>query len=48
MYRRSLDDPEGFWADAAAAIDWYREPDRVLDGSRAPFYRWFVGDELNT
>ena len=48
MYRRSLDDPEGFWADAAAAIDWYREPDRVLDGSRAPFYRWFVGGELNT
>ena len=48
MYRRSLDDPEGFWADAAAAIDWYREPHRVLDGSRAPFYRWFVGGELNT
>ena len=30
------------------AIDWYREPDAVLDRSRAPFYRWFGGGELNT
>jgi propionyl-CoA synthetase len=47
-YRRSLDDPERFWSDAAAGIDWYRPPDRILDDSRAPFYRWFVGGELNT
>jgi propionyl-CoA synthetase len=47
-YRRSLEDPDGFWSDAAQAIDWYRPPDRILDDSRAPFYRWFVGGELNT
>ena len=48
VYRRSLADPEGFWADAAAAIDWDEPWERVLDDSRAPFYRWFSGGRLNT
>src|SRR5215207_1936174 len=48
IYRRSLEDREGFWADAARAIDWDREPERVLDDSNPPFYRWFTGGELNT
>ena len=29
-------------------MDWYRPWDRVLDGSRPPFYRWFPGGVLNT
>jgi propionyl-CoA synthetase len=48
VYRRSLDDPEGFWAEAAAAIDWEQPWRRVLDDSSAPFYRWFAGGRLNT
>jgi propionyl-CoA synthetase len=48
VYRRSIEDPEDFWGEVAALIDWYRPPDRVLDDSRVPFYRWFVGGELNT
>jgi len=47
-YDRSLKDPEGFWLEAAAAIDWTRPPDRALDSSREPFYRWFPGGVLNT
>ncbi len=47
-YRFSLSDPEGFWGEAAQAIDWYVEPKVVLDNSRAPFNRWFVGGEMNT
>jgi propionyl-CoA synthetase len=47
-YRRSLERPEGFWAEAAEAIDWERRWDRVLDASRPPFYRWFPGARLNT
>jgi propionyl-CoA synthetase len=43
-----LEDPEGFWAEAAAEIDWVDPWDRVLDDSRAPFYRWFTGGRLNT
>src|SRR3712207_1983773 len=48
VYRRSLEEPESFWADAAQAIDWVEPPERVLDDSRAPFYRWFAGGRLNT
>ena len=47
-YRRWLDDPEEFWAEAASAIDWERRWERVLDRSRPPFYRWFPGARLNT
>ncbi len=47
-YARSLADPEGFWLEAARAIDWTRMPRRVLDASRAPFYRWFADGVLNT
>src|SRR5262249_5521702 len=47
-YRRSLEDPEGFWAAAAEDIVWDRRWDRVLDDSRPPFYRWYVGGMLNT
>src|SRR3970040_1700267 len=48
VYRRSLTDPEGFWAEQAAAVHWYKTWDRVLDRSRAPFYRWFPGGLTNT
>src|ERR671930_413868 len=47
-YRRSLEEREAFWADAAAAIDWDEPWERVLDDSRAPFYRWFAGGRMNT
>jgi len=47
-YRRSLEDPEGFWGDAARDIDWVRTWDRVLDSSNKPFYRWFTGARCNT
>ncbi len=48
VYRRSLEDPDGFWGDAAADIDWTKPYDKVLDNSAQPVPRWFVGGELNT
>ncbi len=48
VYRRSLEDPDGFWAEAAKEIDWYSPWDRVLDDSNQPFYRWFAGATCNT
>ncbi|MFO1188542.1 MAG: propionyl-CoA synthetase [Alphaproteobacteria bacterium] len=48
LHARSLKDPEGFWAEAAADIVWTKRWSTVLDSSRAPFYRWFRGGELNT
>ena len=47
-YARSLAEPEAFWAEAAEDIEWTRKWDKVFDDSRPPFYRWFVGGELNT
>jgi propionyl-CoA synthetase len=48
VYRRSLERPDEFWAEAAEAIDWVEPWTRVLDDSRAPFYRWFGGGRLNS
>ncbi len=47
VHRRSVDDPDAFWGAEAAAIDWQRPFDRVLDASRAPLLRWFVGGTTN-
>jgi propionyl-CoA synthetase len=47
-FRRSLDDSEGYWRDAAGAIDWVTPATRILDDSAPPLYRWFPDAELNT
>jgi propionyl-CoA synthetase len=47
VYRRSLDDPDGFWGEAAEALIWDKRWDRVLDDSRVPFYRWFSGGKIS-
>jgi len=41
-------DPEGFWMQAAQAIDWVRPPLRALWAERAPLYEWFRDAEVNT
>ena len=48
VYARSINDPEAFWSEAAEDVHWFRKPDRVLDRSRAPFYKWFVGGVTNS
>ena len=48
VFRRSVQDPEGFWGEAAEAITWHKKWDKVLDASNPPFYRWFAGGEMNT
>lgn len=47
VYRRSLEDPEGFWAERADELEWFQKWDKVLDASDAPFYRWFTGAKTN-
>ena len=47
-YQRSLDDPEGFWLEAARGIDWMKSPTRALDDDPAPLFRWFPDATLNT
>jgi propionyl-CoA synthetase len=47
FYRQSVDDPQGFWGRQAQRIDWQAPFTQVLDDSRAPFNRWFVGGTTN-
>jgi acetyl-CoA synthetase len=46
-YKRSLEEPEAFWAERANELEWYQKWDKVLDTSDAPFYRWFIGAKTN-
>ena len=47
-FQKSITDPEGFWGEYAESITWNKKWDKVLDDSNPPFYKWFVGGELNT
>jgi propionyl-CoA synthetase len=47
-FDRSIQSPNEFWGDAAENIAWVKRWDKVLDDSKPPFYRWFIGGQLNT
>jgi acetyl-CoA synthetase len=47
LYRRSLDDGETFWLDAAQRLDWTRTPDRALELRQPPTFAWFPGGRTN-
>jgi len=47
FHRRSIEDREGFWAEQAKLVHWKRPFSEVLDYTRPPFARWFVGGETN-
>jgi acetyl-CoA synthetase len=46
LYRRSIEDPEGFWREIAGDFDWFRPFDRVVEWD-CPDARWFVGGRTN-
>ncbi len=48
LYARSLDDPEGYWAEVAEEVHWYKKWDTVFDDSRPPFFQWFKGGLVNS
>jgi propionyl-CoA synthetase len=47
FHRRSLAERDAFWAEEARLIHWERPFEKVLDYSRPPFARWFVGGRTN-
>ncbi len=48
MYKRSLEDPEGFWAEYAEELDWLKKWDKVYEGDFGKArVKWFVGGKLN-
>ena len=46
IYERAEADPEGFWAEQAQGISWFKPWDKVLEWD-VPKARWFVGAEVN-
>ena len=46
VHDRSLRDPEGFWAEEARKLEWFRIWDKVLEWD-VPFSKWFVGGQIN-
>ncbi|HKX96175.1 MAG TPA: propionate--CoA ligase [Methylibium sp.] len=47
FYRRSVDEPEAFWAEQAALIDWQQPFTTVCEHDKPPFANWFVGGRTN-
>jgi acetyl-CoA synthetase len=46
LYRRSIHDPEGFWAEQAGALHWFTPPAKIVEW-KPPFAKWFEGGKTN-
>ncbi|MCE8033427.1 acetate--CoA ligase [Billgrantia tianxiuensis] len=50
LYKQSVDDPEGFWAEQAKRIEWFKAPTKIKHTSYDPHdvdIRWFEDGTLN-
>ncbi len=47
FHRRSIDSRDAFWTEEAKLVDWHKPFEKVLDYSRPPFAKWFVGGLTN-
>ncbi len=45
-YKRSIEDPEGFWGDWAQRYEWFKPWDKVMEWDY-PNHKWFVSAETN-
>jgi acetyl-CoA synthetase len=48
LYKKSYDDPDGFWGEQAKELDWYKKWDKVSQWDfNKPELKWFIGGKLN-
>jgi len=47
LYRESIENRPGFWEREAEQLSWFKRWETVLDDSKKPFYKWFVGGKIN-
>ncbi len=47
LYNWTIANPEQFWGEMASELEWFQPWDKVLDDSKAPFFKWFVGGKTN-
>jgi acetyl-CoA synthetase len=47
VYEEAEKDWQGWWVKQAEELHWFKKWDKVLDDSNPPFYKWFVGGQIN-
>ena len=47
LAEKARKDLQGFWAEEASELEWFKKWDTVLDDSNKPFFKWFVGAKTN-
>ncbi len=47
LYKKSIEDPEAFWAGVAEELHWFKKWDRVCNKDNMPFVKWFEGGKTN-
>ncbi len=49
LYKRSIEDPDGFWGEQAQNLEWFKKWDKVLDYSFGDnlYINWFKGGKIN-
>ena len=47
FHKHSIVNPDAFWREEAKHIGWHKPYEKVLDYSKPPFAKWFVGGETN-
>jgi len=48
IYQESINNPEKFWQEASNDIFWFKKPNKILNKSKPPFYKWFEDGTTNT
>lgn len=48
LYKRSLENPEGFWREQAQDVHWFTFPKTILSKDKDGLYRWYKGGKMNT
>ena len=48
IYHDSLKKPEEFWKNISEDVFWFKKPNRILNKSNPPFYKWFEDGVTNT
>ena len=46
LWKQGAEDPEGFWAEQADSLHWFRKWDKVMEWNE-PFAKWFLGGKIN-
>jgi len=47
-YTKSVENPEAFWAEKAADLPWFKQPETILSKDENGIDRWFADGEMNT